>query len=79
MKYWALILDNYECADDIFYFANYDIAKQNFDVICENYKNYKEFKKTDKRCSWFDPKYNEYSTFVSLTEREIDIYNEIIF
>lgn len=79
MKYWTLILENYEDENDIFYFENYDIAKQNFDVICKKHKNYEEFEKTDKECSWFDPEYNEFSTFVLLAEREINIYNEIIF
>lgn len=79
-KYWALVMDNFEGQDDILYFKNYEIARENFEVICEKLSKNKEFFRWhDSYCEWFDPRYNEYSTYVFLCERELTIHDKIIF
>jgi hypothetical protein len=81
MKYWAISLENFEGdVNEILYFKNYEIAKKNFDIICNFYKNYDEFEIRDN-CwlSFFDANYNEYSTYVHLFEKEIIIHDEILF
>ena len=78
-KCCALVLENFEGYDNIIYFINYNIAKQNFDVLCEKYKNYEEFEKEETECSWFDADYNEYSTHVWLKESTLNIFSKVIF
>jgi hypothetical protein len=80
-KYWAIDCNNFRGENDTFYFENYKIAKENFEILCEKNKNQEEFKRYDEYSgAWFDPNYNEYLTFIDLTELEMPvIHNEIIF
>lgn len=78
--YWILKMRNFEGHDNIVYFTNYDIAKQNFDALCKKYKDYDEFSEKEGRvCSWFDADYNEYSTYVWLKESALNIFDKVIF
>lgn len=80
MLYWVINCDNFKSQDDIFYFENYKIAKKNFEILCEKNKNQEEFERDENSASWFDSNYNEFSTYIDLTEIELPpIYNEIIF
>ena len=80
-KCWAIMCENFEGENSTFYFKNYKIANENFDILCEKNKNQKEFKKLNEcTVSWFDPRYNEYSTYINLIKIKLPtIYNEIIF
>ena len=80
IKTWSLELDNFEGESYTLYFENYNIAKQNFDVICKKFKNYEEFEIINgTTCTWFDSSYNEYSTYITLKESIIKFYDHIIF
>jgi hypothetical protein len=72
-KYWTLVFTNYRGNDDRYYFANYEVAKKSFDMLAEAHKNDDEFSVEDSFMSWFDPDYNEYSTYVDLVEEPIYI------
>ena len=81
-KCWAINCKNFEGENSIFYFKNYKIANKNFNILCEKNKNQVEFfKRSDgNTVSWFDPSYNEYSTYIKLIKVELPtIHNEIIF
>ena len=80
-KYWSLRLCNYEGGEDeIIYFDNYDIAKKNFKALCKKGVDYDEFEADENSCSWFDPDYNEYSTYVTLDIRPLPmIHKDVIF
>lgn len=78
-EYWAIILDNYEGESKIIYFENYDIAKTNFVLLKMKNKHQPEFEVEKNFCSWFDSKYNEYSTSVTLELKKFEIVNTIIF
>lgn len=78
--YWAIIFDNFKGEDSAVYFKNYEIAKKNFEILCEKNKDQEEFKRSEDRAVWFDPCYNEYSTYITLEKDELPtVYNEIIF
>lgn len=80
MLYWAIIRDNFEGEDDILYFENYEIAKKNFEILCEKNKDQDEFYRSDNGAKWFDSCYNEYSTYINLVQTGLPIiHNEIIF
>jgi hypothetical protein len=72
-KYWTLIFANYRGNDDRYYFANYEVAKKSFDMLAEAHKDDEEFSVEDDWMTWFDPNYNEYSTYVDLVEEPIYI------
>ena len=81
---WTIKLSNYMGEDDTIYFENYEIAKKNFDYLRDMNKDMSEFevvetKHSGANMSWFDPNYNEYSTYVDLYEGGPKIYNEIVF
>lgn len=80
-KYWAITRENFKGEDDAFYFESFEIAKENFDTLCEKNKNQAEFERSGySNASWFDPDYNEYSTYIELVEiKRPAIYNKIIF
>lgn len=78
MEYWSIILENYKGYDDVYYFDNYSVAEKTFKNLCEKYKNYDEFERTDDECSWFDPGYNEYSTFAKLEKSTIYIFDKVV-
>lgn len=78
MEFWSIVLDNYQDSDDIYYFDNYSVAKKTFEKICEKYKDYDEFERTEDGCSWFDPAYNEYSTFTRLEKLTIHIFDKVL-
>jgi len=77
-KYWTLVFTNYRGEDDKYHFANYEVAKKSFDMLAEAHKNDAEFSVGDSFMEWFDPCYNEYSTFVDLVEVPIYINAEPI-
>lgn len=78
---WAIEVENFKDIDSTFYFENYEIAKDNFEILCLKNQNQEEFERNGEyMASWFDPSYNEYSTYISLTKVELPpIHNEIIF
>jgi len=78
---WRISLDNYMGEDDTIYFKNYEIAKKNFDRLCELNKDMPEFKINLKEntMSWFDHGYNEYSTRIYLFQGGPKFYDEIVF
>lgn len=82
-KYWTIIMENYKGGVDKYYFESFEIAKKNLDKIIQIYANdtsIEEFRYDSFSCSWFDPTYNEYSTYVSLAKIDFPtIHNEIIF
>lgn len=80
-KYWAIEVENFEDINTTYYFENYEIAKDNFEILCLKNQNQEEFERNDEyMASWFDPSYNEFSTYISLIEIELPpIHNEIIF
>lgn len=81
-RYWAINCINFKGEDSIFYFEDFETARENFDTLCEKNKNQEEFKRKGySKASWFDSNYNEYSTCINLIEVESPIihHNEIIF
>jgi hypothetical protein len=80
-KYWAIEVENFEDTDSIYYFENYEIAKDNFEILCLKNQNQEEFRRNGEyMASWFDSLYNEYSTHISLIKVELPhIHNKIIF
>lgn len=81
MLYWTIEVENFEDINSTFYFENYEIARKNFEVLCEKNKSQDEFvRHGEHRASWFDSNYNADSTYVALVENELPtIHSEIIF
>jgi hypothetical protein len=86
MKYWCLVLDNYEEEDSVIYFDSFETAKANFLSLAKKHEDFDEFEmEADEEnkvfaCTWFDPSYNEWSTYASLHEREMPcVYSGLIF
>lgn len=65
---YKITLDNYcgECAFELYYKSNN--AKKRFQELCQEGKQYGEFEQNETECSYFNPSYNEYSTFITLEE-----------
>ena len=79
-EYWCIVLNNFEGKDDKIFFENYYIARENYLNLIENHRDCDEFQAAEKnKCSWFDPYYNEWSTFVTLEKQPLPLYNEVIF
>ena len=66
MEYWSIELTNYCGNDDIYYFTNYERARETFNTLAEEHKNDDEFSREDGFIEWFDSSYNEYSTYAEL-------------
>ena len=65
---YRITLDNY-CGENITEFYHKAInAKRRFHQLCEEGKAYDEYEQDTTSCSWFDPSYNEYSTYIDLEE-----------
>lgn len=88
MKYWCLVLVNFHSEDDKIYFDSFETAKANFLGLIENehVRDFDEFNiETDEEnkvfaCTWFDPSYNEWSTYAKLMELEIPyVHSDVIF
>ena len=63
--FWKLIFENYQGADFFYYFDNESAARTTYESIREAYKDYEEFEDdVADTISWYDPAYNEYSTYV---------------
>jgi hypothetical protein len=78
--YWAIVCDNFCDRDDVYYFTSHEVAIKNFLTIAEKYKDMDEFRRDGNSCSWFSGYYNEYSTFIRLTEKRLPaIHDDIIF
>ena len=84
--YWVIEFDNYEDENNTLYFKNFDIAFQNYKKIKEEHQKDKEFTVCENpnnsfyQCSWYDSRYNEYNTFVTLGQRTMPkVWDEIIF
>lgn len=75
MTYWALVLDNFQGDCYTYYFENFESALASFEALCETYKTYDEYERKNYCVSWFDPDYNEYSTYVRLAQESIVIHN----
>ena len=75
-EFWCLVFDNYHDTDHIEYFDTREHAVTAFEEICEVCKNHEEFEKgDDMTCCWFDPAWNEYSTFVYLAKLTMPAVN----
>ena len=73
-KIWEIIYKNYQ--GDYFseYYHYEKNAKETFLQLYEENQNQQEFEGSldDWKFSYFDPNYNEYSTFISLKEMTMD-------
>lgn len=78
MEYWSIELTNYRGNNDIYYFANYEVARETFNVLAEKHKNDDEFSREDGFMEWFDSSYNEYSTYAELKVSKIFIFDQTI-
>ena len=78
MIYWTIVTDNYCDEYHKYYFENYELAKKSFDALVNQHRNKAEFEANENHASWFDPHYNEYSTYVRLVKTEIVINNKVI-
>lgn len=78
MKYWSIELTNYHGSDDIYYFKNYEVARETFNALAEEHKNDADFSREDGFMEWFDSSYNEYSTYAELKISEIYIFDKVI-
>jgi hypothetical protein len=76
---WKIVLENYQGEDATCYFENYEIAKKNFNCLRDSNKDMPEFEIDDNTISWYDCHYNEYNTFIYLSQGGPKIYNKIIF
>jgi hypothetical protein len=78
--YWVIECENYQGHDETYYFTSHEVAIKNFLTIVEKYKDMDEFRRDGNSCSWFSGYYNEYSTFIRLTEKRLpEIHDDIIF
>lgn len=78
MEYWSIELTNYCGNDDIYYFSNYEVARETFNTLAEEHKNDAKFSREDGFMEWFDSSYNEYSTYAELKVSEIFIFDKAI-
>ena len=78
MEYWSIELTNYRGSDDIYYFSNYEVARETFNTLAEEHKNDDEFSREDGFMEWFDSSCNEYSTYVELKVSKIFIFDKAI-
>jgi len=78
--YWAIVCKNYHGGDETYYFTSHEVARENFVEIINNHQSAEEFRKDGDSCSWFDCRFNEYSTHIYLTEKPLpEIHDDIIF
>lgn len=75
MKVCIVKLDNYcgECAFELYDSkakAVMAVRRLYKEALEEEYKEL-EYDREENTCSWFDPSYNEYSTYVSIEESEV--------
>lgn len=77
-QYWAIELQNYKGTDDVYYFTNYDIARNSFNLLAEAHKNDDEFHREDGFMEWFDSSYNEYSTYAELKLSQVFVFDQAI-
>ena len=87
--YWVIKVDNYEDESYTLYFKNFDIAFQNYEKIKKEHQNDEDFEVCEQpnnandafyQCSWYDSRYNEYNTFITLTQKTMPkVWNKIVF
>ena len=73
MKIYRLILDNYQGESDVEYYRNKENAYKRVNELWDEGEQKEEFDWEDEdgkleSFSFFDPSYNEYSTYISLEE-----------
>lgn len=78
MEYWSIELTNYCGNDDIYYFSNYEVARETFNALAEVHKNDDEFHREDGFMEWFDSSYNEYSTYAELKLSQVFVFDQAI-
>lgn len=76
--YWSIELTNYCGNDDIYYFSNYEVARETFNALAEAHKNDDEFHREDGFMEWFDSSYNEYSTYAELKLSQVFVFDQAI-
>jgi hypothetical protein len=78
--YWAIVCENYQGGDETYYFTSHEVAMKNFLKIVNSHKDEDEFRSDEDSCSWFDCGFNEYSTYIYVTERLLpEVYDDVIF
>ena len=65
---YKITLENYCGENDIELYHKSTNAKQRFCELCKEGKGYSEYERNNASCSYFNPNYNEYSTFITLEE-----------
>ena len=65
---WCIHIENFRNRDEDYYFTSYELAKESFNNLAEQFENYPEFYYNEESnyMEWFDSSYNEYSTVASL-------------
>lgn len=77
MKIYCLKLDNYQGEYEIEYYRNKENAYKRFNELWHESEQKEEFDWDDEDdklqgFSFFDPAYNEYSTYISFKERSLE-------
>ena len=72
MTIYKITLDNYCGENSIELYHNEENARKRFKELQEEGENYEEFEDDEFEISFFNPNYNEYSTFINFEECELD-------
>ena len=71
-KIYKIALDNY-CGESGMELYHKSInAKKRFRELCREGKEYDEYVENSTSCSYFNADYNEYSTYITLEELELE-------
>ena len=71
-KIYKITLDNY-CGENGMELYHQSInAKKRFRELCREGKGYDEYVGNSLSCSYFNASYNEYSTYITLEEMELE-------
>ena len=75
---WCIELENFRGGNEIYHFDSFELAKESFNNLIEQFKDYPEFRKDINGIyvEWFDSSYNEYLTMATMHLDSFVVYEE---